>query len=158
MSETTETTFDPEAWQAFAEQVGAPPQDVARKLEHARTWERRAKDNADAAQRLPEVEQALGEWQTKAETAGSRATELETENVRLKVAIAKGVPPALVDRLKGSSEDELAADADQLLGLLAPAAPGSRLPAPDPAQGGQGVPALNSDALLDTVKSKLGIT
>lgn len=151
--------FDAAAWQQFATDVGLSPQDAKRRLDFARTWEQRAKDNHDAAQRVPDLERNLTEVTARAETAEGRATELEAENLRYRIALEKGLPADLIDRLKGDSEDELKADADKLLALVAPADGGTpRVPRPDPTQGGNGgVPALNSDKLLDTVKAKLGI-
>jgi hypothetical protein len=43
---------------------------------------------------------------------------LSVENARLRVAIEKQVPGDLVDRLRGDTQEEMAADADKLLGLL----------------------------------------
>jgi chromosome segregation ATPase len=62
----------------------------------------------------------LKEAREGSEGTSARVTDLERENARLKVAIDKGVPKELVSRLVGSNEEELAADADQLLALLGP--------------------------------------
>lgn len=130
----------------------------------AREWEKRAKENKDAASKLQELEDAkktetekLTDRAAKAET---RASELESELLRLRVAISKQVPPDLVDRLRGETEEELAADADKLLKLVTPETDGRTAPAPRPdlSQGGSGNgAALNSDPLLNDLKSKLGI-
>jgi predicted nuclease with TOPRIM domain len=50
----------------------------------------------------------------------ARVSQLELENARLKVALDKGLPKDLVPRLVGTTEEELAADADSLLTLLGP--------------------------------------
>lgn len=115
----------------------------------SRDWEKRAKANAEAAARLAQLEESQKSFE-------ARIPELERENARLRVALAKGLPVDLVDRLRGDTEDELAADADSLLALVKPDAP--RLPAPDPSQG-RTAPStpLNGDPLLTAVKSKLGI-
>lgn len=59
---------------------------------------------------------------------------------RAEIVAEKGLTPALAERLRGSTREELAADADALLALI-PAAP--RNPQPDPSQGSRGgVPDL----------------
>lgn len=69
-----------------------------------------------------------------AEDATRQLAEYERTTLRQRVALEKGVPLALVDRLQGSNEEEVAADADSLLALMnrQPAAP-----RPDPTQGTQ---------------------
>lgn len=52
------------------------------------------------------------------QTAEQRATAAESALARYKVATSKGVPAELVDRLQGSTEQELAEDADRLLALI----------------------------------------
>lgn len=55
--------------------------------------------------------------------AEQRAQELEVQLLRQKVAIAKGLTPAQAGRLQGSSEEEIAADADELLAAFTAASP-----------------------------------
>ncbi len=85
-------------------------------------FRREAKANASAAKKLAEIEdrnkteaQRLEERVTAAE---SRLGPVEQENARLRVALTKGLPADLVDRLRGGTEHELAADADKLLELV----------------------------------------
>lgn len=89
----------------------------------ARKHEQRAKDNAakakaneSAAQRLAEIEDAnkseLEKIAARAEAAEKRAAELEAKSIRTEVALAKGVPAAL---LTGSTQEELEASADALI-------------------------------------------
>ena len=92
-----------------------PAQDTDWKAE-SRKWESRAKENANAAQRLAEIETAN---QTEAEkvakrlaAAEKRAAELEVTALRATVAAAKGVPANL---LSGSTQEELEAAADALI-------------------------------------------
>src|SRR5690554_115189 len=102
------------------------------------------------ASRVDALEQELSQ-------ATSKVGELEPTVTRLQVALAKGLPAELAERLRGSTEEELSADADQLLALI-PSGDEPRRPAPDPSQGGNGgAPGLNEDRLLSTVKTKLGI-
>jgi hypothetical protein len=98
----------------------------------AATAEREAKalkarlDQLEAAN-LSELEKA----QKAAAEATARLAEYEKTTIRQRVALTKGVPADLVDRLRGDTEDEIAADADALMALVS--APKS--PRPDPSQG-----------------------
>jgi predicted RNase H-like nuclease (RuvC/YqgF family) len=81
------------------------------------------------------------EKETAAKTLEDRLAALEkeradaaAENMRLKVAGAKKLPPDLADRLRGATAQELEADADRLLSFLKPAdGPG----VPPPGGGGR---------------------
>ncbi len=91
----------------------------------ARKHEKAAKDNADAARRLAEIEESgrsdqerLAEARRAAE---ERATIAEREASRLRVALRKGLTDAQAKRLVGDTEEELEADADELLATFAPA-------------------------------------
>ena len=104
----------------------------------AREQEKRAKDNADAAKRLAEIEEAS---KTEAQKAADRlaaaekaATEASSSLARLEVALAKGLTPSQAKRLVGSTREELEADADELLKDIGDAAR-PRAPKPDPTQG-----------------------
>ena len=57
---------------------------------------------------------------------------------RAEVASAKGLTPQQAARLRGSSLEELTADADDLAALFPAAPAGPRNPAPDPSQGSRG--------------------
>jgi hypothetical protein len=124
----------------------APTSDDLTKLREALEKERNlrketekvAKANADAARRLAELdESAKTETQKlaeRAEAAERALPGLQVENTRLRVALEKGIPASAVDRLRGETPEEIAADADVLLGMLTqPTAP--RPPLPDPTQG-----------------------
>lgn len=84
------------------------------------------------------VEASKTELQKAQEAAGKVPT-LEADNLRLQVALEKGLTgdrAELIARLQGSTKEELAADADKLLALLAPGAPAEpQPPRPNPAQG-----------------------
>lgn len=94
-----------------------------RALQEERKARRDAEKNLTALEaRLKEFEdrdktelQKLAEAQ---QTAEQRATAAEQALARYRVATAKGVPADLVDRLRGDTEEELAADADRLLDLV----------------------------------------
>lgn len=91
----------------------------------ARKHEKAAKENADAARRLAEIEQSgKSEQERLAEgrqAAEERAATAEREAARLRVALRKGLTDVQARRLVGDSEEELEADADELLATFAPA-------------------------------------
>lgn len=131
----------------------------------ARKHEEQAKANSAAAKRLAQLEdqqksteQRLTDQLTAAVT---RAETAEQAATRLRVALSKGLPADLADRLRGDDEAALSADADALLALVTPATadvdnstPGPR---PDMTQGRGAATPLNGDPLLRDLKSKLGI-
>lgn len=90
----------------------------------ARKWEKRAKENSDAAARLKELEDAK---KTDEQRQQERLAELEstakqstTEVARLRVALRKGLTETQAKRLVGDTEEDLEADADALLAEFAP--------------------------------------
>lgn len=101
--------------------------------------------SAEQQQLLDEYEVLRDASQTEAErlqsqlaaaqSAADQASALAQENLRLKVAVNKGIPPELASRLQGATTEELEADADTLLSMVAPGARGMR---PNPAQGTSG--------------------
>lgn len=140
-----------------AEKPEAPkPTEVDWKAK-AREWEKRAKENSTAAARLAELEEAQKSEQQRAseraEAAEKELAAMRLDALKARVALAKGLPADLVDRLRGDTEDELADDADRLLALIQPGKPRG-----DVAQGPRGEDlALNGDPLLASLKDKLGI-
>lgn len=97
-----------------------------------RKHEARAKENADAARRLQEIEDSkkseIDRATDKATQAEQRATEAERKALRLEVALDKapeGMPLSqvrnLAKRLAGSTQEELEADATELFEEFAPA-------------------------------------
>lgn len=93
---------------------------------------------ADLAAKLKSIEDAnlsdLERAQSAAAEAAQELAALRTENVRTRVALAKGVPADLIDFLTGSTEEEVAAKADILIARLNT----SGTPKPDPSQGAKG--------------------
>ncbi|WP_435109399.1 hypothetical protein [Nocardiopsis synnemataformans] len=79
----------------------------------------RMKELEDKATRLDELENANKSEQQKAQEAAAalekRATAAEQRALRLEVAAAKGLTTAQAKRLVGSTQEELEADADELL-------------------------------------------
>lgn len=149
MSETTDAPAGAEN-EAQDTQEGATPNDVAEGLgeggKKALSAEREARKAAEKAAaelkaKLDEIEQAnlsdLEKAQQAAKAAQDRLAEMEATSLRQKVAIEKGVPAKWVDRLRGDTEEELAADADQ---ILADIQQSPTTPKPDLSQGSQGTP------------------
>lgn len=110
-----------------------------------------------------EQEQALTEYQALSEAAATdlermekraktaedklgQVPTLEAQNLRLSVALEKGVPVSLVPRLQGSTKEELEADADTLLGLVAAPTAQAGVQKPNPAAGtsGGGGPTIDA--------------
>lgn len=110
-----------EAEGAEPDDKGDGPADPAKLLEKIRKVN---SENANLRKRAKDAEQkaAGGDEATK------QAAALAAENMRLKVGLKHGLPEAVVDRLKGETEEELLADAQALLELLAPKAPPSQSP------------------------------
>jgi hypothetical protein len=108
-----------------------------------REAERRAKDGDAAMARLKEIEDAQKSEQQKlterAEKAEREAAEAKVSLMRRDVAADKQLPPAMADRLRGTTREELEADADELLKML-PAPGGDPKPkgAPQPPAGDNG--------------------
>ena len=110
---------DPDTRTGAGDDPAAEVDRLRAELRKARHWEERAKANADAAERLKEIEDSkktelekLTEQQAAAER---RAAEAEQRAMRLEVAAAKGLTPAQAKRLVGTTVDELEADAEELL-------------------------------------------
>lgn len=91
-------------------------------------WKVRARkaesEQKELAQRVKEFEERdLSEQERLAKAAEDAKREAEQaahENLRLKVAIDKNLPPEMIDRLRGQTLDELYDDADTLLALVKP--------------------------------------
>lgn len=146
MSETTDAPAEGAENTDAAE--GVTPNDVSEALNEggkkALVAEREArkaaeKTAADLKAKLDEIEQAnlsdLEKAQQAAKAATDRLAEIEATALRQKVAIEKGVPAKWVDRLRGTTEEELAADADL---ILADVQQSPTTPKPDLSQGSQG--------------------
>lgn len=102
-----------------------PAKDPTDWVAEARKWEKRAKENSDAAARLQELEDAQKSEQDKLTerltAAEKRAADNELRAMRLEVAAEKGLTKAQAKYLTGTTEDELTEAADELLELFAPA-------------------------------------
>jgi hypothetical protein len=102
--------------------TGKDEPDAAAELEKwkalARKHEGRAKENAAAAKRLAELEDAqkseLQKLQERAEAAEAKALTA----ARRSAAVDAGLPVGMADRLQGSTDEELIADAKALAEAL----------------------------------------
>lgn len=107
--------------------------------EARREAEQRAKE---LQQRLQEIEDAekseLQKAQERLAEAEKAAADASAEATRLRVATEKGLSPAQAKRLAGSTYEEMAADADELLEQFAPAAPAPPGGRPKPLVSGTG--------------------
>ena len=125
-----------------SEPLGEPGIEALRKEREARkAAETRAKANEEAAAKLKELEDAAKSKEERDAEERTRLAkerdDLLAENLRLKVATEKALPPQLAARLQGTTLEELQADADELLALVPQ---GPRVPTPDPAQGSKQPP------------------
>ena len=113
-----------------------------------------AKFNAIENANLGELERA----QKDAAEARTSLADLIKQTTRQKVALTKELPAGAVDFLRGDTEEEFTASADNLLALIAQLNAPKALK-PDPSQGpkAQAI-ALNGDPLLEALKGKLGIS
>ena len=139
MSDTDSSTQDTQDTAAIAtpdtgtaaDEARDPAAEAEKWKSLARKHEAQAKANADAAQRLAEIEEA-GKTEAQrladqASQAESRATQAESTALRLEVALdnaPEGMPVAqvrkLAKRLAGGSREELEADAAELFADFAP--------------------------------------
>jgi hypothetical protein len=97
---------------ATADDIKAMKAALAKANKEAEASRKKLKDREDAD--LSEIDRMK---KTNAE-AEARATAAEMALTRHKVAVAKGLPPELAGRLQGTTEDEMAADADSLAALV----------------------------------------
>ncbi|HEX9767011.1 MAG TPA: hypothetical protein VGA36_09625 [Nitriliruptorales bacterium] len=120
-----------------------PPGEATDWKAEARKWEKRAKDNSDAAARLTELEDANKTELQKAQDAAAAAekakADAESRALRIEVATSKGLTAGQAKRLSGATREELEADADELLaefgGTGKPGPPPSGKPTPNPSGG-----------------------
>jgi predicted nuclease with TOPRIM domain len=77
------------------------------------------KSKAEEFDKLKESQRSdLEKLQAERDELKTQLTPLQTENLRLRVAAEKKLPPELIDRLKGGTKEEMQADADELLKLV----------------------------------------
>ena len=135
---TAEATDTQETEQAPAPK---PTETVDFWKQKAREQEKRAKDNADAAKRLSEIEEANKTAEQKAAEKlaeiESRAAELAAKEARADVASETGLPVNILAGPQGSTVEDIKAYAELLSAYMEQAGK-PRTPRPDPNQGRQG--------------------
>ena len=89
-----------------------------------------SKLKAKVAEGEEEEAKARGEFEKLHAQEKERADQAEAQLLRMRVGAEVGLPPELIRRLQGSSEEELRQDAEQLRSLIP--ADGKRTPEGDP--------------------------
>ena len=150
MSDTETTKTDVET-----EEVEAPEAET----ETEETEESETFDAEKAREKLRKVnsenrnlrERAKKAEQKAQETAGNgeKLTALEAENLRLRVAVKHGLPENLAKRLSGSTEEELLADAEELLDLMGGKKPPTNQPKEKLRGGGDPTQAVDESQDVD---------
>lgn len=77
---------------------------------------------------LREAKKAAEQEAAGATEADQRIKALEAENLRIRIGARNGLPDELIDRLRGDTEEEILADAEKLLGIVAGRKPPTRRP------------------------------
>ena len=166
MSETTTAPTPNDVAEATVkgdEKVTETPDQTIEALRAALTKaNKEAKDNRLKASELDQLKQAqmseLEKAQTAAQAAAAEAATAKAEALRWRIAAKHGISDEDAETfLTGSDEESLTKQAQRLASLATTSNPAT--PKPDLTQGGQGAPtpALNSDALEEALRSKLGI-
>lgn len=122
--------------------------------------------NKASKKQIADLQAKLKEYEDRdksdAEKTAERLAQLEKDTAasrsradRLEVALDKGLPKTLADRLRGSTREELEADADELLKLVNAQKP--KTPKPDPSQGhggGDTKPTSLEEAIASAYSNK----
>jgi hypothetical protein len=106
---------------------GFDPDKAAGRIRKLQSEAKNLRERAKAA------EQKAGDVDSLKEEHGA----LSAENLRLKVGYKLGLPLALAERLRGSTEEELIADADELVKIAGGRSPAPRKPVEALRGGGQ---------------------
>lgn len=151
---------EPEAPEEAVEEIAAKaenPDAVSRALKAERERARKAKKELEAERaKVRDYEDRDKTEQQKLADEIARLKTFEEENLRLRVAMEKQIPAELVDRLKGKDREELEADADTLLALVARTSE-AQAPRGSADQGArqQGENQLSRDALKNMSPSQI---
>ena len=148
----TDTTEQPTA-------TPKPTETVDFWKQKAREQEKRAKENATAAQRLAELEDAQKTAEQKAADKLAELTAKEAalaaKEARADVSAATGIPAAILAGPEDSTAEAIQAYAD-LLAAHMEAAGKPRAPRPDPNQGRTGgAPSSTADSFANFFRSNL---
>lgn len=128
----------------------------------ARKWEKRAQADKAALEALKQKMQGLltpeqvADQQQQAAQAAAERDRAAVEALRLRVALEKGIPAAMADRLIGTTREELEKDAATVLALIPPSGPPSRIP--DAGAGTGRPPAPPKQDLNSLLRVAAGVT
>lgn len=150
--EVEETEFDPARARAALEKARREAHGLRTRLKELEPLATKAREADEAAKT-----QAQKDAEAKAAIERER-DEARAEVLRMRVATAKGLPPELAARLRGSTEDELTKDADELLKLVTPQQSTAR-PVPELRSGA--LPADNAGRAFDAdawIRKSAGVT
>jgi len=136
---TTETALVEETIETVETEVTQVAEDSLDSWKkNARKWEKLAKADAEAAARWRELEASQKPIQERlAEelaTMKAEAAAAKSEVLRLQIASAKGITGDAAKLLRGSTQEELEAEADVILSLIATSNT-PKTPLPDVSQG-----------------------
>lgn len=134
--DTTQETTGTEQEPAETPAEATDQADLAAELERTRAALKNANKEAEKHRlKLKEVDDAklseIEKAKRDAEEASKELEKLRKDSLRQKVALNAGLPAKWVGRLQGDTEEELAADAAEILADLNR----TKKPAPDPSQG-----------------------
>lgn len=137
--DTTDTTETPapeaeaESAESGTEEVDPRARDkISKANREAANLRKRVKELEPLAEKLRELEKSQQSEQerlsSERDSLKSRADTAETELLRLRVAMRKGLSEAQARRLVGSTEEELETDADDLLESFSPSSNQQQVP------------------------------
>src|SRR5699024_1423663 len=166
MSESPETdnTVQPEGTTNDDQQAQSDSAQGTDWQAEARKWEKRAKENKSAADKLAEIEESkkteIQKATERAENAEQRITQLEHDRKRLGVIAKHSIPEDYQDLIKGDTDEELVASAEKVKSLIESANTRQAEQAPYviPQEGGSPTSLpLNSDGIEASLRKALGI-
>lgn len=112
--------------------------DVKKRLDFSRTWEKRAKENADAAKRLADIEEAskteTQKLQDRLKAAETELSEHRVRDIRARAAREAGLDADMAEFLTASEPETALAQAKALAKRVQPAKPDLRQGARQPTQ------------------------
>ena len=166
MADNAQSSQAATASSAAAQQTDqSEPQTVSREdydklLAESRKWEKRAKENSEAAKRLAELEDAsktdaerLADATKRAESAEQKLAEYERKAERAsivaEVAAAKGVDAEWLGRMAGDGREAIEANADYIANKLSDA---PIYPSVPDNGGGKGAPITREQ--IDAIKDR----
>lgn len=132
--------------QTDQQQPDEEPFDAPRALEKIRKANSEAKALRERAKAAEDATATAEQKAKDLEAQAARVSDLEAQLTRERVARKLGLPDALVDRLRGTTEVEVLADAESLVALVAPKSKPAR--PVESLQTGTGVPAPNTPPQL----------